>query len=415
MKLFNHIKHWLEDGEHQFYLYLVVLMIPNFVLNITEPLSYAAKICNLLLPLACYYIIMTLSDNLGKMIWILFPALFLGAFQLVLLYLFGHSVIAVDMFLNLVTTNANEALELLDNLLPAVVIVLIIYVPTLLLATITLVKKQRLPHTFVRRSRKRAGGILALGILSLGIATGVGKNYAVTNDLFPVNVIRNGAIAVERSTLTEQYHATSAGYTFHARASHAAARREVYLLVIGETSRADNWSLFGYSRNTNPLLSQETGLVAYPHTLSQSNTTHKSVPMLLSDIDAHNFDSIYYRKSIITAFREAGFYTAFFSNQRYNHSFIDFFGDEADTIRFIKEEAGEDGRNLRDEALLPLVAAQLKADYPKQLIVLHTYGSHFNYRERYPADDAYFRPDYPVDAKPKYRDNLVNAYDNTIR
>ena len=47
--------------------------------------------------------------------------------------------------------------------------------------------------------------------------------------------------------------------------------------------------------------------------------------------------------------------------------------------------------------------------------MLHTYGSHFNYRERYPSEDAFFLPDYPVEAEVKYRDNLVNAYDNTIR
>ena len=57
--------------------------------------------------------------------------LFFGAFQIVLLYLFGQSVIAVDMFLNLVTTNPGEALELLDNLIPAIIIVVLLYIPAL--------------------------------------------------------------------------------------------------------------------------------------------------------------------------------------------------------------------------------------------------------------------------------------------
>lgn len=56
----------------------------------------------------------------------------------------------------------------------------------------------------------------------------------------------------------------------------------------------------------------------------------------MSDITAYNFDSIYHQKGIITAFKEAGYQTAFFSNQRYNHSFIDFFGKEARYIRFYK-------------------------------------------------------------------------------
>ena len=39
------------------------------------------------------------------MIWLAFPFIFLCAFQIVLLYLFGNSIIATDMFTNLVTTN----------------------------------------------------------------------------------------------------------------------------------------------------------------------------------------------------------------------------------------------------------------------------------------------------------------------
>ena len=53
----------------------------------------------------------------------MFLFLFFGAFQIVLLYLFGQSIIAVDMFLNLATTNSSEAMELLGNLTPAVVVV----------------------------------------------------------------------------------------------------------------------------------------------------------------------------------------------------------------------------------------------------------------------------------------------------
>lgn len=116
MKLFKNIKKWLENQEHLFYLFLFILIVPNIVLCFTEPLSFIAKVCNVLLPFGCYYLLMTLSRNCGKMLWILFLFLFFGAFQIVLLYLFGQSIIAVDMFLNLVTTNSSEAMELLGNL-----------------------------------------------------------------------------------------------------------------------------------------------------------------------------------------------------------------------------------------------------------------------------------------------------------
>ena len=127
MKLFREIKKWFENQENLFYLFLIILIVPNIVLCFTEPMPPVAKTCNVLLPFSVYYIVMSRSRNCGKTFWILFPFLFFGAFQIVLLYLFGQSIIAVDMFLNLVTTNSSEALELLDNLIPAIVIVVLLY------------------------------------------------------------------------------------------------------------------------------------------------------------------------------------------------------------------------------------------------------------------------------------------------
>ena len=415
MKLFKDIKNWLDNQEHLFYLFLLVLIVPNVALCFTEPLPVVAKVCNVLLPLSVYYWIMTWSRNCGKTFWALFLFLFFGAFQIVLLYLFGQSIIAVDMFLNLVTTNASEALELLDNLVLALVTVFVVYIPALVLGMISIVRKRKLSIEFVRRQRKRAYIAMGIGFLSLGMAYLWDKNYEVTSDLYPVNVCYNVGLAFERDAKTRRYHETSKDFTFQAVATHPAERREVYVLVVGETSRALNWQLYGYERQTNPSLKNIPGIVAFPHVLTESNTTHKSVPMLLSAVSARDYDSLYYQKGVITAFKEAGFRTAFFSNQRYNHSFIDFFGMEADTYDFIKEDVSDPNYNPSDDELIALVEKELAKGAQKLFIVLHTYGSHFNYRERYPAAQAFFLPDSPVDAEIRYRDNLINAYDNSIR
>lgn len=415
MKLFKLIKNWFDNQENLFYLFLIILVVPNIVLCFTEPMPVIAKVCNILLPFACYYLVMTLSRNCGKIFWILFPFIFFGAFQIVLLYLFGQSIIAVDMFLNLVTTNSSEALELLDNLIPAIVIVVVLYVPALVLAMISIVRKRLLSEAFIRRERRRACVALVIGVASLGAAYLMDKRYELKSDLYPANVCYNIGLAFHRTALMQSYKETSQDFTFHARATHPSDKREIYVMVVGETSRALNWSLYGYQRDTNPQLSKVQGLTAFCHVLTESNTTHKSVPMLLSPVNACNFDSIYHQKGIITAFKEAGYQTAFFSNQRYNHSFIDFFGMEADTYDFIKEDSLDSSYNPSDDELLKLVATELAKGVSKQFIVLHTYGSHFNYRERYPTNFASFIPDFPVDAEVKYKDNLVNAYDNSIR
>lgn len=235
-----------------------------------------------------------------------------GAFQIVLLYLFGQSVIAVDMFLNLVTTNPGEALELLDNLIPAIIIVVLLYIPALILAAVAVSKKRRLSETFVRRERKRARITVIAGILSLVAAYLFDARYELKSDLYPANVCYNIALAFQRTAQTQHYAETSKDFTFQAKTTRPEKNREVYVMVIGETSRAANWSIYGYNRNTNPELTKIKGLTAFSHVLTESNTTHKSVPMLMSSVTAHDFNSIYRQKGIITAFKEAGYRTAFF-------------------------------------------------------------------------------------------------------
>lgn len=416
MKLFKGLKTLLVNQKILFYWFLLILMVPNICLCFTEPWSAMAKLTQVLLPLSVYYWLMsTLFKNCGKTLWVLFPLVFLAAFQTVLLYLFGQSIIAVDMFLNLVTTNPTEALELLDKLLPAIVIVVLLYVPALIVAIISIWKKGQCPVSFLRRERRRSLWLFGAGILALLTTYLTDSRYDPKTDLYPLNVCYNVQLAVQRDAQVRHYHETAQHFKFHSHPTHPLSQREVYVMVVGETSRALNWQLYGYPRATNPELSNIEGLTAFTHVLSESNTTHKSVPMLLSAVAASNFDSIYNQKSILTAFKEAGYATAFFSNQRYNHSFIDFFGQEADRVEFVKEAHSQVDTNPSDNDLLVLVREELSKGADKLFIVLHTYGSHFNYRERYPVDMAHFKPDTPVDAKVRYRSNLINAYDNSIR
>ena len=408
-------RRFLTDARQLFRFFVIVNLIPCILLVFTEPYSFMGKVILVTFPLGMYLFVFSWLKNIGLMQLILIPQLIFNAFQIVLFYLFGESVIAVDMFLNLVTTNSSEALELLDNLTPAIIAVIVLYVPALILGTISIVRKRKLTAEFIRRERKRASIVFGISLLSLVGAYVQDPGYELKSDLYPLNVCYNVGLAFQRTALTQNYHRTSKDFTFHALPTHPKEKREVYVMVVGETSRALNWQLYGYERETTPLLSRQSGLIAFPKVLTESNTTHKSVPMLMSDATACNYDSIYHQKGIITAFKEAGFRTAFFSNQRYNHSFIDFFGMEADTYDFIKEDSVSSSYNPSDDELLKLVEQELAKGATKQFIVLHTYGSHFNYRERYPSESAFFTPDYPMEAERKYRDNLVNAYDNSIR
>ena len=413
----------VSSGAFLYGYAVVALLLPNIALCFTERLSFWACGVNVLLPLALYMWFFSVAKCPGKMVWWAFIFIFFAAFQLVLLYLFGTGVIAVDMFLNLVTTNAGEAMELLDNLAPAVVGVFVIYLPLLVLGIIHIRKKHQISAAFQHHVRKWVMEVGGIGLFCLLACYVVVDDYCMRNQLYPVNVCYNLYLAFERNAASENYREASKDFKFDARSEHDAEAPEVYVMVVGETARAHNFSLYGYPRDTNPLLSKTPGIIAFPDAMTQSNTTHKSVPMLLSAASAEDFERLFHEKGILAAFKEAGFHTVFISNQQPNHSFIDFLGEQADEHYFLKTEDASQGNHYDEDLLQKLDEILPEADasssshyrYRKLFVVLHTYGSHFNYQERYPRSFAYFKPDSRSEAKPENRQDLLNAYDNTIR
>ena len=413
-KVINSIARFFRDVRVLAIWVPIALIVPNVVLSLTEPVSVTSALANVLLPLGVYLLMMASWKRTGVVTWLMLPFMIFAGFQIVLLYLYGGSVIAVDMFLNVVTTNVSEATELLANLVEAMAVVIILYVPALIWGVIAICRKYFCKSPF-QKKMSIAGGISAisgggLALLSLIYV----PDYSFIHETFPINAISNLAEACHRYDETSRHDELADNFTYRAKSTHPENLREAYLFVIGETARGDNWQLGGYERPTNPLLAKEDGVVFFPKSVSESNTTHKSVPMLMSFASAENFDSIAHYKSVITAFREAGFSTAFISNQVPNRSFTEHFGNEADTVMYVYKMA--DGTHSYDDAVIAPVR-KLLADTTrhKQLIVVHTYGSHFKYYERYPASFSAFKPDKAIDANVDNRQELINAYDNSIR
>lgn len=386
---------------------------PNVWLSIADHMPVMASITNIVLPLGIYTLLASLTPKTGKAtLWMTILFVF-AAFQMVLLYMYGRSVIAVDMFLNVVTTNPGEVGELLGNMASIMLVVSVVYLPPIITAIVACRRHWRLDSQVLRRGRRIGILTTAAGTVCLGLSFLSERNYRPHCDLYPVNIAYNLATAVKRTSQVAAYHETSRDFTYEARSLRPDTLPETYVIVVGETSRADNWQIAGYDRPTSPRIMDMDGLVSFPRAISQSNTTHKSVPMLLSSLEASNFaDSLNRVKSLITAFKEAGYHTTFVSNQSRNRSYIDFFGEEADRFLFLKDDAGF--VNHYDHELLDHLDKALADTARKRLIVLHTYGSHFNYIDRFRPEEAFFKPDRPASATHHDRDRQINAYDNTI-
>ncbi len=390
--------------------FFVALIIPNCVLANTEPYSVWTVEALILMPLGFYMMWSVALRRSGVMIWLAFPFIFFCAFQIVLLYLFGNSIIATDMFTNLLTTNPGEAGELLGNIYPSVVLVCVIYLPLLWLAAREIGHKRYITRTARMNIGLTGAALFALGLLALWPAYHVSEDRHVLRDeIFPLNVLYNLGLSGSEFRKSFNYEKTSAGFSYEAERTAEVPGREVYVYIIGEASRAMNWQLYGYGRETNPLLSQEEGLVVFRDVLTQSNTTHKSVPLILSSVATDEHDELYRRKGLPALFNEAGFDTWFISNQSRQGAMIDHLAHDAKHLIYIRSPRHD--TQLLDE----MRKAVEKSTSRKLFFILHCYGSHFSYHQRYPREFAYFQPDNDVAIAKQHRPMLVNAYDNSVR
>ena len=408
---------FIRKQEATVYAYIFAMLLPNLLLACTEPYSWSTILASLMLPAAIYMAIAVSRPRPGIVMLCTLPLMVLNAFQIVILYLFGGSIIAVDMFTNLFTTNVSEAGELLRNLWPAIVFVCIIYVPILFASIRSALIKDRLSFLFRRKMIYGALVALLVGGMGTAISTAVRPDFGIKQQIFPVNVIYNIKLSLDRWKQSEAYPETSKNFSFGAVRTDRAEGREIYVMVVGEASRATSWSLFGYDRETTPRLCQRigAGLVPFGDVLTQSNATHKSVPVLLSPVSALDFNDIYKEKSIITAFKEAGFRTLYISNQVPNRSLIDYFSEEADRRIDISPREGQLYTDNRpDGEMLPYLRDAIQSTEENLFIVLHTYGSHFDYTKRYPHDFAKFTPDRLTSVSKENREMLRNSYDNSV-
>jgi glucan phosphoethanolaminetransferase (alkaline phosphatase superfamily) len=225
----------------------------------------------------------------------------------------------------------------------------------------------------------------------------------------------------EREYLSELAHKSSL-FKFGASQASPIDLPQVIVMVIGESSRYDRWSLNGYKRETNPLLKKEPNLVSLSNVVTAVSATRLSVPVLVSRKPAtQSLQAGFSEKSFLTAFKEAGFKTWWLSNQMSFGQFdtpVSVFAKEADVTQFLNL-GGFTNNSGYDEILLAPLQTAIKDPAPKKLIVLHTLGNHWNYSHRHPKEFDKWQPSLSGIENPAYTDaamkpQLNNSYDNSI-
>ncbi len=212
---------------------------------------------------------------------------------------------------------------------------------------------------------------------------------------------------------------------------------EIVVLLVGETARYDHWALNGYSRPTSPLLSQRDGLISFDSCYSIANLTTISVPYMLSRATPQFNYPYSNEKSLPEAFAEAGYTTAWIADQSFTNTFLRRISASCDVCNY--EPHTRIKGDFCDSILIaPLHKVLTQPRKNKQMIVIHSLGSHYKYTCRYPQEFRIFTPDLneasakdmlseaivehnrivrKVDSEQlinNIREVLVNSYDNTI-
>lgn len=178
---------------------------------------------------------------------------------------------------------------------------------------------------------------------------------------------------------------------------------ENIVVVIGESARRANMSLYGYERDTTPNKIQEKpNMLLYTQAVSPAPLTIISIPLMLSAAmpDDYSMSSEKYNENILTLANHFEFETYWLTTQKFpgqNVSLISVFENYAKNVYRI------DG--VYDELMLPDFDKVLLEKKRKKLIVLHINGSHATYCDKYPSSEALFRG----------KSNNIDCYDNSIK
>jgi lipid A ethanolaminephosphotransferase len=199
-----------------------------------------------------------------------------------------------------------------------------------------------------------------------------------------------------------------------AKQQKAGPKRTVGIMVVGETARADRFSLNGYSRATNPELSMEEGVLFLDADACGTSTAY-SVPCMFYLDGRDSYDPVMAaaRSNVLDVLTTAGVKTVWIDNNSTCKHVCDRIENENLRIRpdGSKQKDGDYDINLVDAA-----ERHFDSGDADVMIVLHMMGSHGPaYSQRYPSEFALFSP-YCEKLSPKEcsKEEVGNAYDNSI-
>lgn len=317
------------------------------------------------------------------------------------------------MIANVLQTHWGEASELLTprlawdmlwrGLVPALALSALRVEPVHFVATVAGIARHALLLTGVVA--------VALWMFFADFAATARNHRELRHLLTPTNVVNGLWGAWKERGASPSVLETVAGDAARAPRSDS-TRPKVFVLVVGETARAANFSLAGYGRPTNEALAGKR-VVYLGDALACGTDTATSIPCMFSDLGAAGFSpaAAARRENVLDVMARVGVAVQWIDNNA---------GCKGTCARVptlnIGSAAGCAGTACLDEALVEALKARLDRTAGDALVVLHMLGSHGPaYYLRHPTRCKHFEPTCETPELQRCDlQALRNSYDNTI-
>ena len=200
-----------------------------------------------------------------------------------------------------------------------------------------------------------------------------------------------------------------------AKIPHEDTHRELVIFVLGETARADRFSLNGYGRDTNPLLKKED-VISFTNFWSCGTSTAASVPCMFSSYNQSEYSEKKAQTSenLLDVLVHAGVNVLWLDNNS---------DSKGVALRVPYESYKTSEKNpacdleCRDVGMLANLQTYINEHQQGDIfIVLHQLGNHGPaYYKRYPAEFERYSPVCKTNQLEECsKTEIDNAYDNAI-
>lgn len=173
-----------------------------------------------------------------------------------------------------------------------------------------------------------------------------------------------------------------------------------FCFILGESHSRNRMSLYGYNLTTTPLLekrARKQELFVFDDVICPLASTFESIKLMFTFCRYKDSKPWYSYQNLFRILEKAQYHSVWLSNQEFT-SF------ELSPSRLFAETCSEHHYTMirdsvsykfsrLDEAVLPLLDKTLKNRRKPLFHLIHLYGAHFQYADRYPDSFSKFSPD----------------------